>query len=176
MRGRYFESSGEIKIYKCRHIPTVGSPIVILAVGQDEEYLVGESYILFGDRDSSFLAERTSLRSGEFSESDARFKTPLDLRFLLDSMLGRAEAQINDRAFDLTKAHPEMLGVLSWFDLAEGTVRDLLNVYLRGDYSGHLKRVARQTRFLDLMRLLNRFDILESFSVEEVIAASETVT
>lgn len=168
MRGRRFEKSDEIRIYKCRHIPTLGSPIVLLVVGRDDEYFIGETYILFGDHDSSFLAERTRLRSGEFAEADPRFKTPIDLKFLLDSMLGRAEAQINDRAFQITKSHPEMLGITNWFALTEGTARDLLNLYLRGGYSDHMKQSAKQTLFLDLCRLLNRFDALDGFSVEQV--------
>lgn len=91
-------------------------------------------------------------------------------------MLGRAESQINDKAFEITKSHPEMIGALNWFALSEGTVRELLNIYLKGSYSQHVKRAAKQTRFLELCRLLNRFDLLESFSVERVDTDSEEGT
>jgi hypothetical protein len=176
MRERHIENAGEIKIYKCRHIPTFGSPIALMAVGRDDDHLIGEVYILFGDGESSFLAERVKVRPRDFAESDPRFKAVIDQEFLLDSMRDRAESQINERVFVVAKVHAEVLATLNWFELAEGTVRDLLSLYLRGNYSEHLKRAAQQTRFSDLCRLFNRFDILEGFSVERVATDSEEGT
>lgn len=172
MRERHIERAGEIKIYKCQHISAFGSPVVLMAVGRDDDYFIGETYILFGDGESSFLAELFKAKPTEFAESDPRFKVVIDQGFLLDSMRARVESQINERAAGVMRVHPEMLETLKWFSLTEGTTRDFLSVYLMGKYSQRLKRAAQQTRFLELCRLFARFDTLEGFSVERVATDS----
>jgi hypothetical protein len=162
------QEADEIKIYKGRHIPKVGSPIVIIAIGRDGDYLMGECYILFGDKESCIVAERLRVLSMEFSWSDPSSSVSIDLNFLVDSMRERAESQINDRAFDAMRSYPEMSAAWDWLVLREGAVKDLVSAYLRGNYSEHMKQAAEKSRFSGLSKLFSRFDVLKNFSAEQV--------
>lgn len=168
MRRSNFLDADEIKIYKGRHIPKVGSPIVIIAIGRDSDYLVGECYILFGDEESSIAAERLRVLSMEFSWSDPSAGVSIDINFLVDSMRERAESQINDRAFEAMRNYPEMAAAWDWLALSEGSVKDLVRAYLRGNYSEHMKEAAEKSRFTGLSKLFSRFDVLKNLSVEQI--------
>lgn len=168
MRPRQFQDVDEIKIYKGRHIPKVGSPTVVIAIGRDNDYLVGESYILFGNEESSIVAERLRVLSMEFSWSDPSSSVHIDTNFLVDSLRERAESQINDRAFEAMKNYPEMVATWDWLALSEGSVKDLVSAYLRGNYSDHMREAAKKSQSGRLSRLFSRFDVLKNFSVEQV--------
>ena len=168
MRYRNAQSADEIRIYKGRYIQKVGSPAVVFAVGRDGDYLIGEYYILFGDEESSVVAERLRVRSMEVAGAESRLNLNIDTAFLLDSMREQAESQINDRAFEVMKSNSEMAAAWNWLVLNEGSTKDLLNIFLRGNYSGFIRQAAGQSQFVELSQLFDRFDALGNIILERI--------